>query len=193
MAFQRRQFGLEADQAAEDGESGRFAGGVQVEGVADSPRYWWGRRYWERDRKAQSGSCAAGSSTRSVDTGQCLIEIADQVVGMLQPDRQSQQVLREVGSRAVGGGAGLVLNKALRAAEAGGSGEQPHPGRHGGRGRSPAAQLAGDDSPEPVEHTCGEFVLGVIGQSGIVHRVHGRMPLQVLGDSGRTLGMGAHP
>src|SRR5437867_5338835 len=85
-----------------------------------------------------------------------LLEVVDQVVGVLEADRKPQQVLRRSGARTLDRGA--VLDEALRPAEARGSREDPQLRRHLHGARPIALHLPRDHAPEGRHLTAGHAV-----------------------------------
>jgi hypothetical protein len=88
------------------------------------------------------------SWTIGVGSAERLVEVLDQVVGMLQAYGQTEKIVGQACARAVSRTAGLVLNETLRLAKARGVDEHPHVAAHGGRQIAPAADLQRDDATE---------------------------------------------
>jgi hypothetical protein len=62
---------------------------------------------------AVSGEVRKSRPQRSAGSAERLVKVVDEVIGVLEADRQSQQVVHQSASGPVGGCAGLVLDQAL--------------------------------------------------------------------------------
>src|SRR5262249_17124358 len=116
---------------------------------------------------------------------QRLLEILDQVVCVLEADRQPQELLLRARAGALDRRA--VVDQALRAAEAGGAREHAELGRDV-HGASPiTADLHRYHSAERAHLTARDGVRGVRGKPGIVHGLHPWMAVQEGGDAERVV------
>ena len=111
---------------------------------------------------------------------QRLLQVRDQVVYMLQPDRDAQQVGGRVAVGAFDRGA--VLDEAFHPPEAGGAREHFHLGGYGHRFRGPALDLHRQHAAIQPHLPGGNSMAGMVGQPGIVHGGDGRMTRQEPGD-----------
>src|SRR5207253_4932743 len=115
---------------------------------------------------------------RSSTVTNLLLEIADQLVGALQPDRQPQQVGRAGGAGTFD--AGAVLDQALDSAERGGALPQLHVGGGGDGDGLSALHAHRQHAAEAAPHLPrGDGVPGVRLEARIEHRLHARMPGEV--------------
>ena len=120
------------------------------------------------------------------------VEIADQIPGVLEADRQAQQVFRHRRRRALS--APTVLDEALDAAERRGPLEHLHCGGDG-HGFLLAASHANREHPaEPTGHLAGGDVMaGIRPQPRIEDGGQRWVPVEVAGEGQGTLGRAAHP
>ena len=90
---------------------------------------------------------------------------------MLEADGHAEEVLGGASLRAFD--AGAVLDQAVGAAEAGGANEELAFRGDAERGFLAAADLEGEHAAEGGHLARGDFVAGVIGESGVVHLFDG--------------------
>src|SRR5262245_253281 len=122
---------------------------------------------------------------------QRLPEILDQVVCVLEADREPQEILRRARAGTLDRRA--VLDQALRAAEAGGAREHAELGRDVHSASPIAADLHRYHSTERAHLTARDIVRGVGDKPGIVHGLHPRMSVQEGGDAERVVRVAAYP
>src|SRR5215510_11621436 len=121
---------------------------------------------------------------------QRLLEIVDQLVRVLEADREPQEILRRARAGALDRRA--VLDQALRPAEAGGAREHAELGRDV-HGASPIAADLHRYHPAKRAHlTARDVVRGVRGEPRIVHGLHPRMAGEEGGDAERVVRVAAH-
>ena len=101
------------------------------------------------------------------DGAEGLIQVGDQVVGVLQANRQAKQVLR--GSRLRAFDRSAVLDQAVRAAQAGSADEKPAAGGDVHGRFAVARHLEGEHAAECRHLACRDFVARVVRQAGVVH------------------------
>src|SRR5205823_10238143 len=121
---------------------------------------------------------------------QRLLEVFDQVVRVLETDRQPQEIVRRARAGALDRGA--VLDETLRPAEAGGAREHAELGRHVRRARPVAAHLHRHHSAERGHLAARDVVRRVGREAGIVHRFDLAVAVQERGDPERVLRVAAH-
>jgi benzoate membrane transport protein len=111
---------------------------------------------------------------RLVSVAKRLVEVREQIVRVLDADRQAEQVGRAGGARSFD--RGPMLDQALDAAERGGPLPEPDRGRRRDRAGLSAEHLHGKHVAEAVLHLPGgKVVAGMLGQARIEHARDRRM------------------
>ena len=114
-------------------------------------------------------------------------EILDQIIRVLESNRQPKQVVRRSTPRRFDRRS--VLDEALRSAETRGTSKHAHPGFHAQRCLAPATNLHRDHSAKHGHLTRGDRVAGVRCQARIMHRLDVRVGLEKGGDRRRVGGV----
>ena len=144
----------------------------------------------EVDRLERQASSARGRADER------RLEIGDEVVGRLDPDREPDEVPRRRRTGRVGG-RGVrhpvrVLDQALDAAERLGEREDLRPGDERD-GLLLGLDEERDHAAEVAHLARGDLVAGVVGEAGVEHALDRRVPLEERDDGARVLAVLAHP
>ena len=148
------------------------APGIKLDGHVGSPRQFF---------------VGAEARRLTIDFGTCqgLLQVGDQISGILDADRQAQQVRGHRAGRPLDRGA--VLDQALDPAERGGAHEQAHRLGDGERGLGAAAYPQGQHAAEAARHLAlGDPVARMALQTRIEHGGDLGVALEVARDGERV-------